>query len=76
MSKRTRRNHTSEQKAARLKRHHLEKVPISSICDDSTIASLYTQRMNAVLRELTQKHTSRKFPACSMTSEAPAVASA
>jgi transposase len=37
MPKRTRRNHTSEQKAALLKRHHLEKVPVSSICDDSKL---------------------------------------
>jgi transposase len=34
MSKRTRRNHTSEQKAALLKRHHLEKVPVSNLCDE------------------------------------------
>jgi len=34
MPKRTRRNHTSEQKAALLKRHHLEKVPVSNLCDE------------------------------------------
>jgi transposase len=32
--KRTRRHFTSEQKAALLKRHHLEKVPISDLCDE------------------------------------------
>jgi transposase-like protein len=31
--KRTRRHHSSEQKAALLKRHHLEKVPVSDLCD-------------------------------------------
>ena len=34
MPKRTRRNHTSEQKAALLKRHHLEKVPVSNLCNE------------------------------------------
>ena len=37
MSKRTRRNHSSEQKAAMLKRHHLEKVPVSDLCDENTL---------------------------------------
>jgi transposase-like protein len=34
MSKRRRRNHSSEQKAALLKRHHLEKVPVSDLCNE------------------------------------------
>jgi transposase-like protein len=33
MSKRTRRHHTSEQKAAMLKEHLVDKTPISDICD-------------------------------------------
>ncbi|AUX38848.1 uncharacterized protein SOCE26_002280 [Sorangium cellulosum] len=33
MPKRTRRHHSSE-KAALLKRHHLEKVPVSDLCDE------------------------------------------
>jgi len=33
MSKRTRRHHTSEQKASLLKSHHLDKVPVSDLCD-------------------------------------------
>ena len=33
MSKRTRRNYTSEQKAALLKEHLVDKTPISDICD-------------------------------------------
>ena len=37
MSKRTRRNHSSEQKAAVLKRHHLEKVPVSDLCDENKL---------------------------------------
>jgi transposase len=37
MSKRTRRNHTIEQKAAVLKRHHLEKEAVSSICNDAKL---------------------------------------
>jgi len=37
MPKRTRRNHTSEQKAALLKRHHLEKIPVSNICDEHAL---------------------------------------
>ena len=35
--KRTRRNHTVEQKAALLKRHHLEKTPISDLCDEEKL---------------------------------------
>jgi transposase-like protein len=34
MSKRTRRSHSSAQKAALLKRHHLEKVPVSDLCNE------------------------------------------
>ncbi|WP_437935628.1 transposase [Sorangium sp. So ce341] len=34
MPKRTRRQHSSEQKAALLKSHHLEKVPVSDLCDE------------------------------------------
>jgi transposase len=34
MSKRSRRNHTSDQKAAVLKRHHVDKVPVSTVCDE------------------------------------------
>jgi transposase-like protein len=37
MSKRTRRNHSAEQKAALLKRHLVEKVPISDICNENSI---------------------------------------
>jgi transposase len=37
MSKRTRRNHSSEQKATVLKRHHLEKVPVSDLCDENKL---------------------------------------
>ncbi len=37
MSKRTRRNHSSEQKAALLKRHHLEKVAVSDLCDENKL---------------------------------------
>jgi len=37
MSKRTRRNHSSQQKAALLKRHHLEKVPVSTVCDENKL---------------------------------------
>jgi len=33
MPKRTRRHHTSQQKAALLKSHHLDKVPVSDLCD-------------------------------------------
>jgi transposase-like protein len=34
MSKRARRNHSSEQKAALLKRHHVDKEPVSDLCDE------------------------------------------
>lgn len=37
MSKRTRRSHTSEQKAALLKRHHVEKVAVSDLCNESKL---------------------------------------
>lgn len=33
MSKRPRRKHSSAQKAAVLKKHHVEKVPVSDVCD-------------------------------------------
>lgn len=33
MAKRTRRKHSSEQKAALLKKHHVEKVPVSDVCN-------------------------------------------
>jgi transposase len=36
-NKRTRRRHTSEQKAELLRRHHIEKVPISSLCDEQKL---------------------------------------
>ncbi len=34
MPKRTRRNHSAQQKAALLKRHHLDKEPVSDLCDE------------------------------------------
>jgi transposase-like protein len=37
MSKRARRNHTSAQKAALLKRHHVEKTPVSNLCDEAKL---------------------------------------
>ena len=37
MPKRTRRRHSSEQKAALLKRHHLDKIPISDLCNENKL---------------------------------------
>jgi transposase-like protein len=37
MSKRIRRKHSSEQKAALLKKHHVEKVPVSDVCDQAEV---------------------------------------
>lgn len=37
MSKRTRRKHSSEQKAALLKKHHVEKVPVSDVCTEAEV---------------------------------------
>ena len=37
MSKRTRRNHSTEQKAALLKRHLVDGVPVSDLCDEAGI---------------------------------------
>ena len=34
MSKRVRRHFSSEQKAALLKRHHLDKIPVSDLCNE------------------------------------------
>ena len=34
MAKRTRRHHSAEQKAEALKRHHLQKEEVSSICEE------------------------------------------
>lgn len=36
-SKRTRRRHSSEQKAALLKKHHVEKVPVSDVCNEAEL---------------------------------------
>lgn len=43
MSKRTRRYFSAEQKVTLLKRHHLDKVPISDICDQEKLqpSSMY-----------------------------------
>lgn len=37
MSKRERRQHTPEQKAALLKRHFVDKIPVSQICNEAQI---------------------------------------
>ena len=37
MSKRNRRKHSSDQKAALLKKHHVEKVPVSDVCDQAEV---------------------------------------
>ena len=37
MSKRTRRKHPSSLKAALLKKHHVEKVPVSDVCDQAEV---------------------------------------
>lgn len=37
MSKRNRRKHSSEQKAALLKKHLVEKVPVSDVCDQAEV---------------------------------------
>lgn len=37
MPKRTRRQHSSAHKAELLKRHHLEKVPISELCNETKL---------------------------------------
>lgn len=36
-SKRPRRSHSADQKAAILKRHHVEKVPVSDLCDEAEL---------------------------------------
>lgn len=36
-TKRNRRQHRSDQKAALLKRHHLEKVPVSDLCEEAEV---------------------------------------
>jgi hypothetical protein len=37
MSKRSRRKHSSQQEAALLKKHHVEKVPVSDVCDQAKV---------------------------------------
>jgi transposase len=37
MSKRTYRRHSNEQKAALLKSHHLDKVPVSDLCNENKL---------------------------------------
>lgn len=37
MSTRTRRHHSNEQKAALLKKHHIEKVPVSNLCNENEL---------------------------------------
>jgi transposase len=36
-SKNPRRHHSADQKAAILKRHHVEKVPVSDVCDEAKL---------------------------------------
>jgi transposase len=36
-SKKPRRHHSADQKAAILKRHHVEKVPVSDLCDEAKL---------------------------------------
>lgn len=67
MPKRTRRYFSSEQKAALLKRHHLEKVPISDICDQEKLqpSVVYTWQRHlfnnaAVVFEAPQKGVSSR----------------
>lgn len=37
MSKKTRRHHTPDQKISLLRRHHLEKVPVSEVCEGAEL---------------------------------------
>lgn len=37
MSKKTRRHHTPDQKIHLLRRHHLEKVPVSEVCEGAEL---------------------------------------
>jgi transposase-like protein len=37
VSKKPRRHHPTDQKVAMLKRHHLEKVPVSDLCDEAKV---------------------------------------
>ena len=37
MSKKTRRHHTPDQKINLLRRHHLEKVPVSEVCEGAEL---------------------------------------
>lgn len=37
MSKKTRRHHTPDQKIYLLRRHHLEKVPVSEVCEGAEL---------------------------------------
>lgn len=37
MSKKTRRHHTPDQKINMLRRHHLEKVPVSEVCEGAEL---------------------------------------
>lgn len=36
-SKHSRRKHSSEQKAALLKKHHIDKVPVSDVCNEAAL---------------------------------------
>jgi transposase-like protein len=37
VSKKQRRHHPTDQKVALLKRHHLDKVPVSDVCDEAKV---------------------------------------
>lgn len=37
MSKKIRRRHTADQKLALLKKHHMERVPVSDVCDGAQV---------------------------------------
>ena len=52
MSKRTRRSFTNEQKASVLKRHLVDKVPVSDICDENQLQpSLFYQWQRQLLEK-------------------------
>lgn len=63
MSKRTRRRHTPEQKAALIRQHLVDKKPVSEICDAAQIQpSVFYKWERDLLESAASVFTSRRAP--------------
>jgi transposase-like protein len=64
MSKRTRKNRSSSEKIALLKRHHMDKVPVSTICEEHQLqpSVFYSWQRQLFENSASLDATSRRAP--------------